>query len=155
MEENRVIAMNDAPLVPENYIDIHEGIVKLLGTARAASAPTVNALMTATYCIGKSDEGMLIRSSQQRAEYGEALIQRLASDLTPRFGRGFGWRNLMQIRAFFVAWPSSKILQTPSAISIALPELATKFPLPWSAYVRLLSVKNPEARIFYEAEALR
>jgi hypothetical protein len=30
MEENRVIAMNDAPLVPENYIDIHEGIVKLL-----------------------------------------------------------------------------------------------------------------------------
>jgi hypothetical protein len=45
MEENRVIAMNDAPLVPENYIDIHEGIVKLLGTARAASARTVNALM--------------------------------------------------------------------------------------------------------------
>jgi hypothetical protein len=95
------------------------------------------------------------QAGQQRAEYGEALIRRLASDLTPRFGRGFGWRNLMQMRAFFVAWPSSKILQTPSAISIALPELATKFPLPWSAYVRLLSVKNPEARIFYEAEALR
>ena len=27
--------------------------------------------------------------------------------------------------------------------------------MPWSAYVRLLSVKNPEARTFYEAEALR
>jgi len=27
--------------------------------------------------------------------------------------------------------------------------------LPWSAYVRLLSVKNPEARTFYETEALR
>jgi predicted nuclease of restriction endonuclease-like (RecB) superfamily len=27
--------------------------------------------------------------------------------------------------------------------------------LPWSAYVRLLSVKNPEARSFYETEALR
>jgi predicted nuclease of restriction endonuclease-like (RecB) superfamily len=27
--------------------------------------------------------------------------------------------------------------------------------LPWSAYVRLLSVKNPEARKFYESEALR
>jgi predicted nuclease of restriction endonuclease-like (RecB) superfamily len=26
--------------------------------------------------------------------------------------------------------------------------------LPWSAYVRLLSVKNPDARHFYEAEAL-
>jgi len=147
--------MNDAPLVPENYIDIHEGIVKLLGTARAASVRTVNALMTATYWeIGRRIVDSE-QAGQQRAEYGEALIRRLASDLTPHFGRGFGWRNLMQMRAFFVAWPSSKILQTPSAISIALPELATKFPLPWSAYVRLLSVKNPEARIFYEAEALR
>jgi predicted nuclease of restriction endonuclease-like (RecB) superfamily len=27
--------------------------------------------------------------------------------------------------------------------------------LPWSAYVRLLSVKRPEARSFYETEALR
>jgi predicted nuclease of restriction endonuclease-like (RecB) superfamily len=33
--------------------------------------------------------------------------------------------------------------------------LAACFPLPWSAYVRLLSVKNEMARKFYEAEALR
>ena len=29
------------------------------------------------------------------------------------------------------------------------------FKLPWSHYVRLLSVKNPSAREFYETEALR
>jgi predicted nuclease of restriction endonuclease-like (RecB) superfamily len=29
------------------------------------------------------------------------------------------------------------------------------FPLPWSAYVRLLAVKNEHARVFYETEALR
>ena len=33
--------------------------------------------------------------------------------------------------------------------------LTSHFPLPWSAYVRLLSVKNTPARRFYEAEALR
>jgi predicted nuclease of restriction endonuclease-like (RecB) superfamily len=33
--------------------------------------------------------------------------------------------------------------------------LASRFPLPWSAYVRLLSVKNENARSFYETEALR
>jgi predicted nuclease of restriction endonuclease-like (RecB) superfamily len=33
--------------------------------------------------------------------------------------------------------------------------LAACFPLPWSAYVRLLSVKNGNARRFYETEALR
>ncbi len=33
--------------------------------------------------------------------------------------------------------------------------LAAVFPLPWSHYVRLLSVENLNARAFYEAEALR
>jgi predicted nuclease of restriction endonuclease-like (RecB) superfamily len=33
--------------------------------------------------------------------------------------------------------------------------LASAFPLPWSHYVRLLSVENRNARRFYEAEALR
>lgn len=78
MEENRVIAMNDAPLVPENYIEIHEGIVRLLGTARAASARTINALMTATYWeIGRRIVDSE-QAGQQRAEYGEALIRRFS-----------------------------------------------------------------------------
>lgn len=42
----------------------------------------------------------------------------------------------------------------PAALS-ALNELAAQFPLPWSHYVRLLAVKNPEGRKFYETEALR
>jgi predicted nuclease of restriction endonuclease-like (RecB) superfamily len=59
------------------------------------------------------------------------------------------------------------MLQTPSA-KAALPspagplsvpidseQLAGAFPLPWSHYVRLLSVSNPAARAFYEAEAVR
>lgn len=44
--------------------------------------------------------------------------------------------------------------QTASA-EFSLRDLAAYFPLPWSAYVRLLSVKNEQARKFYEAEALR
>lgn len=81
-EENREIAMNNGPLVPENYTDIRAGIVELLSAARAASARSVNALMTATYWeIGRR----IVNSEQEgreRAEYGEALIRRLASDLT-------------------------------------------------------------------------
>ena len=45
-------------------------------------------------------------------------------------------------------------LQTASADS-SLTSIASSFPLPWSAYVRLLTVKNVRAREFYEAEALR
>ena len=38
---------------------------------------------------------------------------------------------------------------------LAWSELTHAFPLPWSAYVRLLSVKDGHARQFYETEALR
>ncbi len=49
---------------------------------------------------------------------------------------------------------SSEIVQTVSVQSL-INNLAELFPLPWSHYVRLLSVNNEEARKFYEAEALR
>jgi hypothetical protein len=51
-----------------------------------------------------------------------------------------------------------QIVQTPSGQSGAAAGLATvaaHFKLPWSHYVRLLAVRNLEARQFYETEALR
>ena len=47
------------------------------------------------------------------------LVHRLATDLTATFGRGFGRRNLFQMRAFFLAY--REIVQTVSAQSMALP----------------------------------
>ena len=47
-------------------------------------------------------------------------------------------------------------VQTPSArFSGAIGSLVSRFPLPWSHYVRLLGLKNEHARSFYEIEALR
>ena len=57
--------------------------------------------------------------------------------------------------------PAREILQTPSgefdnpAVEVGFDDLLTAFPLPWSAYVRLLSVRSESARQFYEIEALR
>jgi hypothetical protein len=110
----------------------------------------------------------LEQGGEQRAEYGEQLIEKLARDLTRQFGRGFGHANLRQMRAFYRAWPEPPIRQTLSgeldqtadpgnATSnfAAFPTPPGRFPLPWSAYVRLLSVKREEARSFYEREAFR
>lgn len=52
------------------------------------------------------------------------------------------------------AIPAPGTFQTPSETS-DLRQLAGRFPLPWSHYVRLLKVAKPEARKFYETEALR
>lgn len=170
-------------LVPAgtDYGGIHGDIVALLEAARSAAVRSVNALMTATYWeIGRRlvefEQG-----GQERAAYGTTLLKRLSADLVARFGRGFSERNLDQMRNFYLGWPPEQISQTLSAKSTAreipqtasaesaarqmfgavllnpvnLPVLSQAFPLPWSAYVRLLSVKNPQARKFYETEALR
>ena len=61
------------------------------------------------------------QGGEGRAAYGDALIQRLGTDLAQRFGRGFGRRNLAQMRAFYLAWPIDQILQTLSAKSPSIP----------------------------------
>ncbi len=55
------------------------------------------------------------------------------------------------MRMFYILWQKP---QTLSAIS-EIRNLAESFPLPWSGYVRLMSVKDETARCFYESEALR
>ena len=156
--------------LPAGYAGIHRGIVELLDAARQAAARSVNALMTASYWeIGRR----IVEAEQQgkrRAGYGEQLMERLSTDLTAQFGRGFGVNNLENMRRFFLAYPASEISQTLSGKlgseppdeksqtvsgNLTLGELAQVFTLPWSAYVRLLSVKDEHARRFYETEALR
>jgi predicted nuclease of restriction endonuclease-like (RecB) superfamily len=174
--------MNIKPQVvkpPAGYAVVHVGIVDLLQAARAQAARSVNALMTASYWeIGRR----IVEAEQKgkrRAGYGEQLIERLTTDLTTQFGRGFSRQNLWQMRSFYLNWPPEQILQTVSgesairqtasdksqapfvvsaplqAMPAHLAAVAARFPLPWSAYVRLLSVKSDHARGFYETEALR
>jgi len=160
--------MNKSTGIPENYEAIRTGIVDLLHAAKSVAARSVNSLMTAAYWeIGRR----IIQFEQRgeaRAGYGKQLIEQLASDLSKQFGRGFGRANLWQMRAFYQTWPAQKILQTLSGESstailfneisdnsLSIAALAARFPLPWSAYVRLLAVKNPDARTFYESEILR
>src|SRR5438876_4808641 len=70
------------------------GIAELLEAARRNAARAVNALMTATYWeIGRRIVEFEQRG-KKRAEYGEELLQRLAQDLTARFGRGFSYPNV-------------------------------------------------------------
>lgn len=156
-------------------------ISELLESARRASARAVNVFMTATYWeIGRR----IVEFEQEgrRAIYGEELLDRLSADLVRRFGRGFGPTNLKLMRKFYLTHEDLEKGQTPSDLLFPKPaaqkgqtvsdlshtkqsllpfheternRLASRFPLPWSAYVRLLAVKNQHARRFYEVEALR
>lgn len=149
---------------PQNeYDSILSDLSELLEQSRRLTARSINAIMTATYWeIGRRIVEVE-QKGKERAEYGKELLKKLSKDLTEKFGRGFSERNLEQMRLFYSTWQisqtvsakSKKIVQTLSAQSFNLAEIAKSFPLPWSHYVRLLSVKNENARDFYEKEALR
>jgi predicted nuclease of restriction endonuclease-like (RecB) superfamily len=136
------------------YLGLVHDLSGLLESARRSSARAVNAVMTITYWEVGRRIVEFEQGGERRAAYGQELLRRLSSDLTKRFGRGFGPVNISQMKKFYLTWTDEQIFQTASEKSRGEPEPA-RFPLPWSHYVRLLSIKNPLSREFYEAEALR
>ena len=166
-------------LVTSNYDSLIGTIRSLVESARHSAARSVNALMTATYWqIGRRIVEFEQRGDK-RAGYGQELLKRLAGDLTAKFGRGFGVDNLELFRAFYLTFPPRQISETlsrksessvrkfpgagrsgeksESLIRILSPaDLVEAFPLSWTHYIHLIRrSRSPEARKFYEAEALR
>jgi len=98
---------------PELYGSLVTGISDLLDEARRSGARTVNSILTAAYWeIGRRIV-VFEQGGKARAEYGEGLLVRLATDLTAKHGRGFSKSNLFLMRGFFSGW---EIFQTVSGI---------------------------------------
>ena len=99
------------PVLVADYGHLVSSISELLEQARHTAARSVNAVLTAAYWeIGRR----IVKYEQSgtaRAEYGEALIERLAKDLTEIHGRGFSKQGLYKMRGFYLGW---QILPTPS-----------------------------------------
>ena len=76
---------------------------------------------------------------QERAEYGSELLTTLSKDLRQRYGKGFGRRNILDMRRFYLAYQK---WQTVSA------------KLSWSHYIALIGVSDDTARKFYEKHSI-
>ena len=77
---------------------------------------------------------------KEHAGYGTRLIRTLADQLRAEFGKGFNETHLRYTRQFYQMYPIHHALRDE---------------LSWTHYRLLLRVDKPEARAFYEAEAVR
>src|ERR1700722_13756955 len=150
------------PKLPRGpYGKLLSGVVRLIEQARLAAVRSVNVVLTSTYWMVGQRIVEHEQSGLERATYGQELIKRLAEDLTPQLGRGFSERNLEQMRLFYLSWPNPQTVSAESVPSSIPQTVSAKFglwplfPLPWSHYIRLLSVADSEARVYYEREALQ
>ncbi len=82
---------------------------------------------------------MEIQRGDERASYGETVLEKLSQKLTAEFGKGFSKRNLERMRKFYIYFP------------IATTVLSQ---LSWSHYLELLKIDEEIKRKFYMKEAI-
>lgn len=155
--------------------NLYSKIAGLLQAARQNVVRTVNQTMVYTYFeIGR----MIVEDEQQgkeRAEYGKQVLKELSKKLSDDFGKGFSERNLEQMRQFYLTYSipqttsaklensENNIVSIPQTTSAELhlaenkeseiyDTISRKFILSWSHYLKLMRIKNPDERRFYEIE---
>jgi predicted nuclease of restriction endonuclease-like (RecB) superfamily len=107
---------------------------------------------------------------RDRAKYGDRLLESLATDLRKRLGRGFGARNLLNFREFYLCYPISQsliaefVLLHPAPSKTGITRLAWQDDayferlfqqLPWTHFNELIRIDDPLKRAFYEVEIVR
>ena len=114
----------------------YKQVASILNAARNKAYAAVNFAMVEAYWeIGRSiveEQG-----GEERAGYGEALLQGLAERLTADFGKGFDASNLRYMRQFYLAFPIRDAL---------------RHELSWTHYRRLSRICDADARTWYMNE---
>ena len=166
---------NEVAIIETRATQLAEKIEILVTEARKKVASVANTAQVYTYYeIGRyiiEDE----QGGKLRAEYGKGVLKRVSERLTERLGKGWSEENLRLMRKFYTLYshvqsPIFKI-QT-SGLEIQTPKIQTsgseiqnensnhrlrnyQFVLPWTHYLILTHVSDPDARSFYEIEAFK
>jgi predicted nuclease of restriction endonuclease-like (RecB) superfamily len=80
------------------------------------------------------------QNGQDRAQYGDYLINSLSKQLTVEYGEAFSKRQLERYRQFYRIFPIASALRTQFS---------------WTHFKLLLSIENQRKRDFYEAESIK
>lgn len=142
----------------------------IIEQAQVAAYRTVNeVLIKRNWLLGMRIQHEVLMD--KRAEYGEKVIENLASKLTERYGKGFIKRNLhhyvdfyqkhkeffqssIQDSAGIVNAVSSQLLTSGNNLMNAL-RSQSPISLSWTHYRIILQESNADARNWYEQEAAR
>ncbi|MBR5709378.1 MAG: DUF1016 family protein [Thermoguttaceae bacterium] len=127
----------------ERNDDFLSEICSIIRQGRENSGIAVNRIMIDSYwLLGKrivNEE----QNGENRAQYGKQILKIASDELTKRFGKGFGIRNISYFRQFYLLFPDLEILHTRVQN------------LSWSHIRTVLRVDDENIRNWYLAEASR
>jgi predicted nuclease of restriction endonuclease-like (RecB) superfamily len=119
--------------------ELFENVRSVLNSARGKAFAAVNFAMVEAYW----NVGRLIVEKQggdERAAYGDGLIDGLSTLLTAEYGKGFDKGNLRNMRQFYTLFSNHYALRSE---------------LTWTHYRLIMRVENPRAREFYLNECTK
>lgn len=140
-------------------------VVSILEQARTNVVRAVNSNMVIAYWLIGREIVQELQQGEERAEYGKQVIANLSRQLTQKYGQGFSVANLKSFRQFYLAYSDrlteksyplgSQLILSPEISYPAGGELkGFSSQLSWSHYRALMRIVKPEARDFYEQEAI-
>ena len=137
--------------------EFYQGIAKLIINGKEKVKTAINLSMVYTYYeIGKQiflEE----QKGENRARYGEAIVENLSYRLSSEFGDGFSKDNLIRMRKFYLIYKEDKIGE-PVVTQFEKHPLNSDgrpFFLSWSLYLKLMRIEDTQERQFYEIESCR
>lgn len=122
----------------QSVIDDVKGIIST-GMENAYNA-TSRAMVLTYWNVGRR----IVEQEQngnQRAEYGTAMMDALAAELTKEYGKSYSKRNLQYFRKFYQYFPDIEIVNS------------CVHNLTWTHFRSLLRVPDEDARVWYMNEA--
>lgn len=137
---------------PGEYETVLADLKLRIVQARVAASRAVNRALVGLYW----DIGQIILQKQKEAEWGDSVVERLASDLRKAFPdmSGFSTRNVWDMRRLAGAFGSSDFLRRLAAESASvqpkefLRQLVAE--IPWGHLLVLLNkLDDPAAQLFY------
>ena len=121
-----------------NIDSLFDNIKDMVINSRNRVYSAVNTEMLDLYWnIGKTI--IEIQQGDERATYGETVLEKLSQRLTNEFGKGFSIINLRRMRKFYCLFPIR---------STVLNELS------WSHYLELIKIEEDPKRKFYMKECI-
>ena len=94
--------MND--LTNHHQDALYDRVTQIINAARAHVSRTVNTAMVHAYWLIGREIVEVEQAGEERAGYGEEVVNQLAARLSSRFGRGFATSNVKRMRQFYLAF---------------------------------------------------
>jgi predicted nuclease of restriction endonuclease-like (RecB) superfamily len=146
---------------------LFDRVATILDEARSSVVRAVNSRMVLAYWLIGREIVLELQGGEDRAEYGKEVIRGLSNRLTSRYGPGYSVSSLRDFRWFYTVFQKHhtacgefETLPSNSEVSPIRHSLCAEFPSPfhpslsWSHYRAIMRVEKPEAREFYEQEAV-